>query len=293
MDKHIFISYKHEDGDFAEVLIYRLEKAGFNTWVDNDKLHAGEDWRSEIDQAIKSAFALIVIMTSEAKASEYITYEWAFAWGAGVKVIPVVLKHTPLHPRLEALQNLDFSSRIIRPWDKLMDVVKNAVTIHKPSKVYVPESIPLYIKDAVPLLDSSKRSERSNAIEILAQSNHPAAHEALVKALNHSLRDVRSHAALILSDEPQAVSALVEALENKDSNVRQSAGEDLGKHKDSAAITPLIEMMFNDVDSDVRKTAANSLRRFDTPEAVDALQQYDDALEDLIDPLGDLEDHPF
>ena len=104
MEKHVFISFKHEDGDFAENLIHRVEKAGFKTWIDSDKLNAGVDWRTEIDEAIKSAFALIVIMTPEAKASEYVTYEWSFAWGAGVRVIPILLKPTPLHPRLEALQ---------------------------------------------------------------------------------------------------------------------------------------------------------------------------------------------
>lgn len=126
MDKHVFISYKHEDSDFAEILRNRVEKAGFKTWVDTDGLPAGEDWRAEIDQAIKGAFALIVIMTPEAKASEYVTYEWSFAWGAQVKVIPVLLKHTPLlHPRLEALQYLDFSNFATRPWDKLIARLKD------------------------------------------------------------------------------------------------------------------------------------------------------------------------
>src|SRR2546430_17494855 len=96
---HVFICYKHDDGDFAEIVINRIEKAGFATWVD-DRLHAGEDWRAEIDQAIKDAVALIVIMTPEARSSEYVTYEWACAYGAGVKVIPVLYKGKDLHPRL-------------------------------------------------------------------------------------------------------------------------------------------------------------------------------------------------
>src|SRR6266516_4660765 len=124
MEKHIFISYKHEDSDFAEVLINKLEKAGFKTWVDSDQLHIGEDWRTGIDEAIKNAFALIVIMSPEAKASEYVTYEWAFAWGAGIKVIPVLCKPIELHPRLETLQYLDFSNYSFRPWDKLIKLVK-------------------------------------------------------------------------------------------------------------------------------------------------------------------------
>ncbi len=289
MDKHIFVSFKHEDGDFAEVLINRLEKAGFNTWVDHDKLQVGEDWRAEIDQAINSAFALVVIMTPEAKTSEYVTYEWSFAWGAGVKVIPIVLKYTPLHPRLEALQYIDFSTRINRPWEKLIEVVRNAVTVQAPAKAQTVESIPLYIKDAVPMLDSSKRSDRLSAIEILAQSNHPAARKALVDALDHSLREVRSYAALALSDYPQAVPGLIEALNDKDSSTRTGAAEALGKLKDKKAVAPLIETMFNDLDNDVKETAANALRRFDSSEATEALQKYDYD----NDPLRDLDEHPF
>jgi CheY-like chemotaxis protein len=126
MGEHVFISYKHEDGDFAENLSNRVGNEGFKTWVDDNRLHAGEDWRAEIDQAIKNAYALIVIMTPEAKSSEYVTYEWSFAWGAGVKIIPVILKQTSLHPRLEALQHLDFSNFANRPWNKLINVLKEA-----------------------------------------------------------------------------------------------------------------------------------------------------------------------
>jgi len=122
---HIFISHSHEDGDFADVLHERLaHQAGFTVWKDNDGIRGGEDWRREIDLAIKEAFALIVVMTSEAKASEYVTYEWAFAWGAGVKVFPIMLKGTELHPRLESLQYLDFTNRNARPWDKLIELLR-------------------------------------------------------------------------------------------------------------------------------------------------------------------------
>ncbi|HET8669289.1 MAG TPA: toll/interleukin-1 receptor domain-containing protein, partial [Candidatus Saccharimonadales bacterium] len=63
----IFISHSHEDSDFAEILHERLAQAGFAVWRDTG-IRGGEDWRREIDQAIQAAFALIVMMTSEAKA---------------------------------------------------------------------------------------------------------------------------------------------------------------------------------------------------------------------------------
>ncbi|MGZ3617692.1 MAG: toll/interleukin-1 receptor domain-containing protein [Ktedonobacteraceae bacterium] len=85
MNKQVFISYHHEDADSAENLMNKIKGAGFDSWVDSENLRAGEEWQVSIDQAIKSAFALIVIMTPNAQASEYVTYEWSFAWGAGIK----------------------------------------------------------------------------------------------------------------------------------------------------------------------------------------------------------------
>ncbi|MCY2992444.1 MAG: toll/interleukin-1 receptor domain-containing protein [Planctomycetota bacterium] len=118
------ISHCHEDGDFAELLKLNLEKAGHTAWVDTERLTVGVDWREEIDQAIRDALALIAIMTPTARSSEYVTYEWAFAWGVGVKVIPILLANTQLHPRLEALQYLNFSNRAARPWTQLLAVLE-------------------------------------------------------------------------------------------------------------------------------------------------------------------------
>lgn len=126
---HIFISYNQADYDFSEILHNKLEQSGFTVWRDMSGIRGGEDWRRAIDDAIKQAFALIVVMTPEAKASEYVTYEWAFAWGSGIKVIPLLLKHTQLHPRLESLQYLDFTNRHARPWDTLKELLGEAQSL--------------------------------------------------------------------------------------------------------------------------------------------------------------------
>ena len=65
-------------------------------------------------------------MTPDARKSEYVTYEWAFAWGKGKAIFPVMLKQTQLHPRLESLQYLNFTDRTVRPWEKLIDSIKSA-----------------------------------------------------------------------------------------------------------------------------------------------------------------------
>ena len=190
--QNVFVSYKHEDLDFAENVINRVEKAGFSTWTD-DKLHAGEDWRAMIDIAIRNAFALIVIMTPEAKDSEYVTYEWAFAWGVGVKVIPLMLRPTQLHPRLEALQYLDFTnpSPKIRPWERLIEEIKAAAHTPLSHTINIPLNSPPYVRQAVMALDSPNDSDRIGAVRTLLQVRSPETQTVLIEALQHPIEDVR------------------------------------------------------------------------------------------------------
>jgi len=77
-----FISHAREDGDFAELVKMNLEHLGYGGWIDTDRLLPGVDWRQEIDDTIRTAKAVIAVMSPDARASEYVTYEWAFAWDA-------------------------------------------------------------------------------------------------------------------------------------------------------------------------------------------------------------------
>ena len=136
----------------------RLEKEGFTVWADS-KIKAGEEWQGVIDTAIRNSFVLIVVMTPEAKDSEYVTYEWAFAWGIGIRVIPIMLRPTELHPRLDALQYLDFTNIRSRPWDKLIEEVRAAPSTPLTRSVSTSESPP-FIRQAVTSLDSASPKER-------------------------------------------------------------------------------------------------------------------------------------
>jgi hypothetical protein len=120
-----FISHAKEDGDFAENLSGRLREAGFDGWIDVDVLEAGIDWRKEIDEAILESRAVILVLSPHSKSSEYVTYEWAFALGSGLRVVPLMLRDTPIHPRLEIFQYLDFTNRRARPWDRLLALLRD------------------------------------------------------------------------------------------------------------------------------------------------------------------------
>lgn len=116
----IFISYKHDDEvDLFDLLVLRLEQAGYTVWTDKN-ITPGETWTKAIDNAIIASFAVIVIMTKDAHLSQYVTYEWSFALGAGKQIITLKLSdEVTLHPRLTNYQYSDFTSNK-RPWDEVM-----------------------------------------------------------------------------------------------------------------------------------------------------------------------------
>lgn len=116
----VFISYQREDIAFAHDIRFRLQAAGITPWLD-ELIEVGQVWRQAIDDALRDSFALIVVITPESMLSEYVTYEWSFAVGRGLPVIPLLYKPTDnIHPRLEVLNFLDFTSAD-KPWDRLFE----------------------------------------------------------------------------------------------------------------------------------------------------------------------------
>ncbi len=135
---HVFISYKHEDLAFAQELTLFAQRRGMPIWLDTS-IQPGEEWRGAIDKAIAEAFAVVVIMTPEARLSDYITYEWAFAMGLRIPIIPVLLRPTQLHPKLEVLQYLDFTRGASTPlWIKLIERLQAVQGAQPPRQAQMP-----------------------------------------------------------------------------------------------------------------------------------------------------------
>jgi TIR domain len=119
----VFVSYSSGDSAFAKMAAKQLQERGIDVWLDRGSLHPGDDWRKGIDDGISSTDVLIVVLSPRSSKSPYVTYEWASALGKRRRVIPVLIESTELHPRLEALQWLDFTDPEKRPWQSLLDAI--------------------------------------------------------------------------------------------------------------------------------------------------------------------------
>jgi HEAT repeat protein len=200
----VFISYSHDDLDFVRALEAQLEKSNIEVWTDTE-LRGGQNWRAAIDDAIKASFAVIAVITPTASQSAYVTYEWSFAMGLGIQVIPIKLVEAEFHPKLTVLQYVDFSVRFKEPWEKLIDLLLSIKKEYGQATKTGPDiggkqvTISSEIQQAAVYLNSTDANQRKTAVKQLAQIGELEALQALENALKHQYRDVRISAALNLS----------------------------------------------------------------------------------------------
>lgn len=248
---HVFISYSHTDRDFVELLRLRLEQAGFVVWLDSD-IPPGADWRTAIDAAIRESFVLIVILSPAASASPPVTYEWSFAWGIGVHVIPIMYRSTPLHPRLESLRCLDFTHPTNLPWGALFQRLRDL----KRQERWTPEAaIPRQVEVPPEPIDALE------VLEALRGNNVIRRNRAVAR-----LQKVRE------TQDPMFINDLVLILEDKnaDPTLRQRAAFALGQIRAVTVVSGLVSVLVQDAPEDVIEAVARALQDIGSP-AVEAL----------------------
>lgn len=123
--RHIYICFDTSNSSFVGELRRRSENENLRVWKD-DQIQLGDHAPKIIGQAIRNASIVLVVMSPAAKASEAVTHEWAFALGLGLRLIPVIVQHTALHPRLSVLKPLDFAENTISEakWTQLTEGLK-------------------------------------------------------------------------------------------------------------------------------------------------------------------------
>ena len=183
-----FMSYASEDAVFADLAMMKLKEAGVQVWIDHGALRAGDEWRNAIDEGISSSDVLLVMLTPQSCKSPYVTYEWVFALGKGIKVIPLLREDCDIHPRLAVLQSLDSGNPRTGPWEALArEIVEHGATSRaKDTSAYVRDMTVNQLQDLI-------GGAVSLATARAKTSGHGAAPEDLSRATK-SVIDVMQHA---------------------------------------------------------------------------------------------------
>jgi hypothetical protein len=261
---HVFISYTREDSDFAQILITQLKEAGITHWRDSDNIRAGDDWRQAIDVAIRESFALVVIMSPAAKQAEYVTYEWAFAFGLGIRVITLIYKETELHSRLEGWQYLDFRDPQKHHWDDLLEELKLLESEYSP---LIPTKTELDpgTRKLIEALSSERAEKRRKAIEALGNMREQRAvlplSERLLYDESWAARRLAVEALVQIGDRT-VIPSLITAFHLDNSvSVRAAAARALGVFQSLEAVEPLTYALevYGYNERDIKIAAASAL----------------------------------
>lgn len=94
--KDVFISYKAEEIDEASWVKSVLESNGISCWMAPSCIQGGSSYAVEIPRAIRQAKVFVLILSSKAQSSKWISREVDLAINEEKVVLPFMLENCPL-----------------------------------------------------------------------------------------------------------------------------------------------------------------------------------------------------
>lgn len=107
----LFISYAHVDkAVVTDWIANKLRLAGHDVWID-ERLFVGQDWLSQLEQAIWQSDAFVYAMSPESLRSDVCKWEMSKAVEFGKPIVPVLIQaQTEIPVPLNKVQYVDFSN---------------------------------------------------------------------------------------------------------------------------------------------------------------------------------------
>ncbi len=86
----IFISYSHDDSEWARSLAEALRKEGLDVWLDQWQVAVGESLPEALESGLRGSDAIVALISERNARRPNLFFELGFALGEGKRVIPVI-----------------------------------------------------------------------------------------------------------------------------------------------------------------------------------------------------------
>lgn len=120
----IFISHSSLDKAFVRRLVKRLDKAGFDTWLDEHEMVPGDPLAKKIAEGVSEAKIVLVVVSPNSVNSKWLKYELNIATERMVKgdcrVIPLVIGDVEPPPEVRGLLYADFRESFARGFKSIL-----------------------------------------------------------------------------------------------------------------------------------------------------------------------------
>ncbi|TAK12642.1 MAG: toll/interleukin-1 receptor domain-containing protein [Anaerolineae bacterium] len=108
MTPNIFISYSRREAPFVTDLVGRLEGTGYPVWLDYRSMVPGRPWAEQIEEGIRGADVILLVVSDAALQSQYVEKEWRSVLEYGKRVILILFEANDLPTELEKFEWVDF-----------------------------------------------------------------------------------------------------------------------------------------------------------------------------------------
>lgn len=133
---NLFISYSRQCIGFVDDLAHKLQKQGFNLWMDYLNLVPGRPWAEQIDKGLQEADLLLLVVSPESASSRSVEIEWRHFLENKKRIILLVFQAVPLPPELAGLEWVDFRGAFAPAVKKLLQQIEAPT----PPKTPAPQS---------------------------------------------------------------------------------------------------------------------------------------------------------
>jgi hypothetical protein len=122
----VFISYSRSDADFVKGLAGWLQEAGCTVWQDTSGVRGGQTWATGIQQAVSSSDVMIVVLSPDSVASEWVRKETLLAMNLRKPIVPLLFRETEIPVQLVDIQFVDFRGDKEKAARALFEAIANS-----------------------------------------------------------------------------------------------------------------------------------------------------------------------
>jgi len=133
MKPNTFISYSRQCIGFVDDLAHRLEKQGFNIWMDYLSLIPGRPWLEQINKGLAEAELLLLVVSPESISSRSVEVEWRHFLEHKKRIILLIFQAVPLPPELAGLEWVDFRGGFESALKKLLRLIDTPTPMQTPA----------------------------------------------------------------------------------------------------------------------------------------------------------------
>lgn len=128
--KHLFLSYSRKDTDVMHRVRDTLRAEGFAVWTDEKLTPGTSQWSREIQNAIATSGAIVVLLSPDSNASEWVANEIGYAKSHKLDIFPILVRgeeHESVPIELIRVQRVDIRTRFLGQMQDLVDIIQEHI----------------------------------------------------------------------------------------------------------------------------------------------------------------------